>query len=85
MRTPLILAAAGALAIGLAAPAMADPYDHHDHADWAHHQARERHESREHHAYYAPPPVVYSPPAYYAPPPPVVYGSPGITLGVTIP
>jgi hypothetical protein len=55
--------------LAVAAPAFADPDDHHD---------RGRHEGREHHrgpyvAYspgyaYAPPPVVYAPP----PPPPVI-------------
>ncbi len=55
------------------------------------HHGRDRHEERGHDrgwngGYYAPPPVVYAPPAYY--PPPVVYGPsvgvylPGISIGI---
>lgn len=83
-------ALAALLALGVAAPVLADWHDDHDHEwrddhdrEWREHERHERewreHEYREH--YYAPPPVVYAPaPRAYYPPPPLVIGVPGLNI-----
>jgi len=89
-RLGLAVAGAAVAAVGLlgTAPAFADPPWWHDHHRYY------RHEYRPDIVVRPPPAVVYAgPPAYYAPPPPpayyapppVVYGAPGVSLGVTIP
>jgi hypothetical protein len=93
-RLGLAAGLAAVTAVGLlgSAPAFADPpYWHHHYYDRGYYGYGYRPG-----VVVTPPPVVYAgppayyapappPPAYYAPPPPVVYGTPGVSLGVTIP
>ena len=78
----LVYAALGtAFMLSAAVPAFADRDDHgrrdvhadRDRRDW-------------HGGGYQAPPVVVAPPAYgYYAPPPVVYGAPGVSIGINIP
>lgn len=91
-RTALAVAGVAAL-ISAATPAMADGWKkHHGHYYYEPYVVAPGYVYG---GYYAPPPVVYAPPApmyveapppvIYAPPAPVYYAPPGLSLGINLP